>query len=290
MLSPAAIVMIAFVFVPILLTIWISFHRWTMLTPITSMKWIGLQNYSGLLSDPGFTSAFRNTVVYVLLSLVITVPLSYIFGLVLYFPNIAWKGLVRTLLFATYVIPSVAVALVWSQLYAPIYGPLARIFQLVGLGEPSFLTSPSTALLCLVIFQAWQMVGYYTVLVTAGLTQIPGELYEVAKLDGVGVIRQAFQITLPMMRRTMVLIGLLAVVNSIQLFDPVYLLTQGGPINSTNVLSFEIQRDAFEYGLAGQASAMAVSLVIVLVAISGIFLSAGKLSGFARRLTKRGVR
>ncbi|HEX3804919.1 MAG TPA: sugar ABC transporter permease [Solirubrobacteraceae bacterium] len=290
MLSPAMIVMAAFVFVPIVLTLWISLHSWTMLTPITSMKWVGLKNYSGLLSDPDFTSAFRNTVVYVLLSLVITVPLSYVFGLLLYFPNIAWKGLVRTLLFATYVIPSVAVALVWSELYEPIYGPLARIFQLLGLGQPSFLTSPSTALLCLVIFQVWQMVGYYTILVTAGLTQIPGELYEVAKLDGVGVIRQAFQITLPLMRRTMVLIGLLAVVNSIQLFDPVYLLTQGGPVNSTNVLSFAIQRDAFEYGLAGQASAMAVSLVIVLAAVAGVFLSAGKLGTLVRRLIGRGAR
>lgn len=290
MLSPAMIVMIAFVFVPILLTIWISLHSWTMLTPITTMKWVGLQNYSGLLSDPEFTSAFRNTVVYVLLSLVITVPLSYVFGLLLYFPKIAWKGMVRTLLFATYVIPSVAVALVWSELYAPMYGPLARIFQVLGLGQPAFLSSPSTALLCLVIFQIWQMVGYYTVLVTAGLTQIPGELYEVARLDGVGVIRQALQITLPMMRRTMVLIGLLAVVNSIQLFDPVYLLTQGGPVDSTNVLSYEIQRDAFEYGLAGQASAMAVSLVIVLAAITGLFLNAGRLGRLAKRLIGRGGR
>jgi ABC-type sugar transport system permease subunit len=275
MLSPAMLLMGMFVLVPILLTIWISLHQWTMLTPITSMKWVGLSNYSGLASNSEFIGAVKNTIIYVALAVGIAVPLSFVVGLLLYFPKIAGKGFLRTLLFATYVIPSVAVALVWGGLYTPQYGAFSRIFQLVGL-HSSFLSSPSSALLSLVIMQVWQMLGYYTVLVIAGLTQIPGQLYEVARVDGVGVLRQAFQITLPLMKRTMTLIMVLAVVNAIQIFDPVYLLTQGGPINTTNVISFEIDREAFSYGLAGQASAMAVSLLIVLVATGGIGVAAAK--------------
>jgi ABC-type sugar transport system permease subunit len=190
---------------------------------------------------------------------------------------------VRTLLFATYVIPSVAVALVWGDLYTPQYGAFSRIFEFFGMHSPSFLSSPSSALISLVILQVWQMLGYYTVLVVAGLTQIPGQLYEVARVDGVGVIRQAFQITLPLMKRTMILILVLAVVNAVQIFDPVYLLTQGGPINTTNVISFEIQREAFSYGLAGQASAMAVSLLIVLMAVGGVGITAVRLRARQRR-------
>ena len=180
--------------------------------------------------------------------------------------------MVRTALFSTYVIPTVAIAIVWSALYAPTYGPFARLYDLVGLTPPQFLSSPTSALLSLVVFHVWQMLGYYVVLVVAGLTQIPGELYEVARVDGAGFWRQTFGITLPLLRRTTVFIVMITVINAVQVFDPVYMLTQGGPADSTNVLSFAIQRTAFDYGLAGEASAMAFSLLIVLVGVCGIVL------------------
>jgi ABC-type sugar transport system permease subunit len=134
------------------------------------------------------------------------------------------------------------------------------------------LSSPSTALVSLAAFNIWQMLGYYTVLMVAGLTLIPGELYEVASIDGAGIVRQTFAITLPLLRRTTTFVILIALINAVQVFDPVYLLTQGGPINSTDVISYEIQRTAFEYGLAGQASAMSVSLLVVLAAVAAVLI------------------
>src|SRR5699024_10927437 len=115
-------------------------------------------------------------------------------------------------------------------------------------------------LLSLVVFNVWQMLGYYVILISAGLTQIPDELYEAAKIDGAGPVRQTSSITVPLLHGSLVFVALMTAVNSIQVFDPIYLLTRGGPANSTTVVSFEIQRTAFEYGKAGEASALAVSM------------------------------
>jgi len=265
-------IVVCFIFAPIGLTFWISLHDWSMLTPITQMKWVGLSNYRQIFDDPIFRSALVNTAIYVGLVVALTVPLATMIGMLLYFPKHRGRGIARTALFSTYVIPTVAVAIVWGALYGPSSGPFAAMLKAVGIPAPAFLSSPSTALVSLVAFNIWQMLGYYTVLVIAGLTQIPGELYEVARVDGAGFIRQTFSITLPLLRRTITFVVLIALINAVQVFDPVYLLTQGGPINSTNVISYDIQRTAFQYGLAGQASAMAFSLLVLLVAIAGILL------------------
>jgi ABC-type sugar transport system permease subunit len=273
MLSPTLLILGLFTFVPIVLTFWISLHAWNMLTPITKMSWVGLSNYTNLFHDPTFRSSLLVTLVYVVIVVGITVPLSILVGMLLYFPRVRGKGVARTVLFTTYVIPTIAVAMVWGALYAPSYGPLAQMFHAVGLGQPTFLSSPSSALASLAAFNIWQMLGYYTVLVVAGLTQIPGDLYEAARVDGAGFVRQAMSITLPLLRRTTVFVVLIGVINAVQVFDPVYVLTQGGPITSTTVISYDIQRTAFTYGLAGEASAMAFSLLVLLVAVAVVILA-----------------
>ena len=272
--SPAVLIMTAFMIVPIVLTLWISLHEWSMLTPISDMTWRGLGNYTDLIGDPAFRGSMRNTIVYVLLVVVLAVPLAVLLGLLLYVPRVGGKGAVRIALFATYVVPTVAISMVWGVLYAPTYGPFDQILGWFGLSGGGWLSSPSTALISLVIFHVWQMVGYYTVLVVAGLTQIPGELYDVARTDGAGFWRQTISITLPMLGRTMTFIVLVAVVNARQVFDPIYILTQGGPAGSTEIVSFSIQRAAFQYGLAGQASAMAFSLFIVMIAVVAAIMAA----------------
>jgi multiple sugar transport system permease protein len=273
MLSPALLVTGLFIFVPMALTFWISLHAWNMLTPLTSMKWAGLSNYTEIFNDPTFRSSLYVTLIYVVLVVGITVPLAVLLGMLLYFPKVRGKALTRTVLFANYVIPTLAVAMVWGQLYAPSYGPLAGVFGTLGLGHPVFLSSPSTALVSLAVFNIWQMLGYYTVLVLAGLTQVPGEVYEAARVDGANFLRQSISITLPLLKRTTLFVVLIAIINAVQVFDPVYVLTQGGPINSTNVISYNIDRTAFTYGLAGEASAMAFSLLLMLVAVAAIVIA-----------------
>ena len=280
LVSPALLLMAAFVAVPILLTAWISLHEWSMYTPISQMRWVGLRNYTELWRGGTFPATLLRTLVYTLLVAVVTVPLAFALATLLYFPTVRGRHLVRTILFATYVVPTVAVAIVWSSLYAPQYGPLSQITGALGFGTVGWTSDPDLALASLALLNVWQMLGYYTVLLVAGLTQIPGEVYEAARVDGAGRLRQTVSITIPLLRRTLVFVTMIAVINAVGVFDPIYLLTQGGPADATTVLTFDVQRQAFQFGLAGQASAMALTLLLALVAAAGT--AAGTAAGLRR--------
>ncbi|GAA3763437.1 sugar ABC transporter permease [Microbacterium kribbense] len=269
-LSPTLLIIGLFTLVPIVMTVIISFHRWSMFTPITKMDFVGLDNYTRLFADSARTQALVNTGVYVGLSILITVPLAFLVAMLLFFPRMRGQSVVRVILFSTYVIPTIAIVIIWSNIYAPGYGPLSAILSAVGVTPPGWLSDPSWAMISLVIFNVWQMLGYYVILLVAGLTQIPGDLYEASRVDGAGVIRQTWSITIPMLSRSLVFVILMTFINSIQVFDPIYLLTQGGPAGSTNVVSFEIQRAAFQYGQAGSASALAVSLFLMIVVVGAV--------------------
>lgn len=277
-LSPSLILIGVFTLVPMLLTVWISFHKSGLATPFDQMSWNGLDNYRAIFTDPTHQKALINTAVYVALSLLITVPLAFLLALLLYQPKLRGSGALRVILFSAYVIPTVAIVIIWSQLYSPRYGPIDVFLGALGLPQPSWLSSPSTALISLVIFNVWQMIGYYVILLIAGLTQIPQALYEAAAIDGAGAFRQITSITIPLLRSTFVFVILMTIINTVQVFDPIYLLTQGGPANSTLTISFDIQRLAVQYGLAGQASAMATSLLIVIGIVGGIIALASRRS------------
>jgi ABC-type sugar transport system permease subunit len=269
-LSPAVILIGVFTLVPMILTFWISFHTGTISTPLTEMEPAGWSNYAQVFSDPVHRQALVNTAIYVGLSLLITLPIAFLLALLVYAPKLRGSSLLRVILFSTYVIPTVAIVIIWSQLYSPQYGPIDVALGAVGLPQPGWLSSPDSALISLVIFNVWQMIGYYVILLVAGLTQIPDDVYEAAAIDGAGAVRRTVSITMPLLRNTFVFVGLMTVINSVQVFDPIYLLTQGGPINSTLTISFDIQRTAIQYGLAGQASAMAAGMLVMIGVVGGL--------------------
>ena len=265
LLSPGLGVIVVFIVAPIVLTAWTSLHQWSMYTPIRGMSFVGLENYRSIFGDPTFRQALRNTLVYAGLSIAFIVPLALAFGMFLFHGTIAGKPALRTVLFVPYMIPTLAVAIIWSYLYSPLYGPLNQMLQWVGLPRQAWLGSVDLAMVSLVIFNVWQTVGYYTVLVIAGLTQIPHVYYEAAVIDGAGALQRLAFVTLPLLRRTLLFVVVMGVINTVQVFDPVYVLTQGGPAGATNVLSYQIYKSAFEYGLAGRASSMAFVLFVILV-------------------------
>lgn len=266
MLSPGLGLLFLFVLLPVILTAWISLHNWSMYTPITEMDFVGFANYREIFAGRSFRKALGNTLLYSGLNLALILPLALLVGLLLFQGMIRGRKLLRGIVFIPYMIPTIAVAIIWGYLYAPLHGPLNQILGWVGLPAQPWLGSVDTAMISLVIFNIWQTLGYYTILVVAGLTQIPTVYFEAAVIDGANAFQRTLLITLPLLRRTMLFVVVIAIINTAQVFDPVYVLTQGGPANATTVLSYEVYKNAFEFGLAGKASSMAFILFMVLAA------------------------
>ncbi len=267
-LTPGLGLLTLFVAVPILLTAWMSFHRGSMATSYTKMPWVGLRNYATIFQQATFRTALINVFLYSLANLVIILPLAILLGMFLYQAHIRGRDLLRTLLFLPYMIPTVAVAIVWGYLYEPQHGPLNQILGWLHIPAQDWLGSVNEAMLSLVILNVWQTLGYYVIMVLAGLTEIPHEYYEAAAIDGASWFRQQIHITLPLLRRSLAFIFVILTINTLQIFDPVYVLTQGSPVNSTNVVAYQMYVTAFNYGQAGQASAMAMILLAVVLALS----------------------
>lgn len=269
LLVPGVGLLALFVLAPVALTIWLSFHEWSTQTPFGEATYSGLDNYRRLFDDAivgrDFRQAMRNTFVYAGLSVLCIVPLSILFGTFIHRVAIRGTGLMRAVLFSTYMVPTIAVAIVWSKLYSPSEGPINQALGWIGIAPQPWLSSPDTALRSLVVFNVWQQVGYFTVLVVAGLTQIPDSVYEAAALDGARGIRLFRYVTLPLLRRTTLFVVVIAIINAVQVFEPVATITQGGPVGSTNVMTFHIRRVGIERSQGGLGSAMAVMLLLALV-------------------------
>jgi multiple sugar transport system permease protein len=267
-LTPGMGLLALFVVVPILLTAWISLHRGSMAVPYSQLEWVGLHNYAILFQQATFRTALVNVFLYSLANLIIILPLALLLGMFLYQSTIRGKNTLRTVLFVPYMIPTVAVAIVWGYLYEPQYGPLNQILGWLHIPPQNWLGSINEAMLSLVILNVWQTLGYYVVMVVAGLTEIPQEYYEAASIDGASWFQQQLYVTLPLLNRSLAFVFVILTINTLQIFDPVYVLTQGSPVNSTDVVAYQMYVTAFNYGQAGLASAMAMVLLAVVLFLS----------------------
>jgi multiple sugar transport system permease protein len=276
MLTPATTIIVVFVFVPMILTIWLSLQIWSTQTGFETARFIGLKNFTDLFgaSTVGrdFKAALINTALYTGLSVVLILPLSVGFGLLVHQTVVPGGIVLRTVLFATYMVPMIAVALVWSKLYSPTEGPINQMLGWLGFGPQTWLSSPKTALFSIVLLNVWQQVGYFTVLVVAGLTQIPSSLHEAAEIDGAAPFQRFLGITLPLLGNTLLFSAVIAIINAVQVFEPVALITQGGPVDATNVLTYHVRRVGIERSQGGLGSAMAVTLMLsLIIAIAALF-------------------
>jgi multiple sugar transport system permease protein len=269
MLSPAVSLLSVFVAAPMALTIWLAFQDWSTETSFGEARFVWFDNFMAIFGSTSvgrdFKGALAHTALYTLASVALILPLSVVLGLLVYQRRVKGGVTLRTILFSTYMAPMIAVALVWSKLYSPIEGPINQMLGWVGLPPGTWLSSPDTALGSIVLLNVWQQVGYFTVLAVAGLTQIPASLHEAAELDGAGQLQRFAFVTLPLMRRTLLFSAVIAVINAVQVFEPVALITQGGPVGSTNVLTYHIRRVGIERSQGGLGSAMAVTLMLALI-------------------------
>ena len=234
MLAPATGLIAVFVFIPMALTIWLSFQAWSTQTGFETARFVGLQNFIDIFGPTtvgrDFKTALINTAVYTVLSVAIILPLSIAFGLLVHQKLAPGGVFLRTVLFSTYMVPMIAVALVFSKLYSPTEGPLNQILEWLGLPPSAWLSSPHTALASIVLLNVWQQVGYFTVLAVAGLTQIPAAVLEAATVDGANPAQRFAYITMPLLGNTLLFSAVIAIINAVQVFEPVALITQGGPV------------------------------------------------------------
>jgi multiple sugar transport system permease protein len=265
-LAPCLLGLLIFTYLPVLGSLGLSFSYWNLLgTP----RWVGLDNYAAVATDPLFWKSFSVTVWFVVVSGVAELVLALALAMAL---NRAIRGraFFRTAYFLPFITPMVSVALVWGWLYDPAYGALNWLLQQAHLiGQPvAWLYDTSTALWAVLLLRVWKDTGYNMVIFLAGLQAVSPSLEESARLDGANGWRVFWRITLPMITPTLFFVGVITLINGFQTFDSVYLLTQGGPAHSTELLVHWMFKNAFEFYKIGPASAIAYILFIVILLLT----------------------
>ncbi|ELK43580.1 ABC transporter permease [Brevibacillus agri] len=273
-LAPAMICFLLFFFYPIGSIIYLSFLDWSLIN-LEEMDWVGLQNYRDLLGDQDFRQVLGNTAVFTVATVGIGLTLSFLLALWL---NKKAKvyGIIQATVFSPHIISLVSVSMLWMWLMDPQFGLLNAALEAVGLPGYTWLTDPKSSLLSLIIVSIWKGVGYNTLIFIAGLQSIPGDIYEAAALDQSPWWRTLVRITVPMLSPTIFFLLIINTISSFQAFDTIAIMTQGGPINSTNMLVYYIYEQGMDFyngGLAAAASVILLILVGILTALHFVFMS-----------------
>lgn len=255
---PATILFGLFAIYPMVRVIYLSFFNYDLLS---SPKFTGLANYRDLFADPVAHTAAANTLIYLLGTYAPTIVLALLVAMAL---NITMPGagLLRTIYFIPVAISWVVVAVIWNLVFQP-QGLLNQLLHL----HINWLTSSTWAPVALIIVSIWKELGFFVILFLAGLQRIPKELYEAASTDGAGAWARFRNVTIPQLRPMMLVVTVLAVYRGLAVFSPQFVLTNGGPADSTEVANLYVYNTAFVYNHFGRASAMSVLLFAVLLVL-----------------------
>ncbi len=274
-LGPSVICLLAFSIGPMVGTLWTSLQEWNLIRP---SRFIGLGNYRELWHDEDFRRALRNTVYY----LVGYLPLVTVGGLglaLLVNQKLCGVALFRALYFLPVVTSWVVVSLLWKWLLNPNSGVVNWLLAKVGIEGIGWWTSREWAMPSVIIASAWKDVGFVMVILLAGLQSIPESLYEAALLDGAGPWQKLRRVTIPLLTPSLFFVAVISLINGFQVFDQVWVMTEGGPAGSSTVVVEQIVKNTFTYGRAGYASAQSVVLFVIILAVTA----------FQLRLQKRWV-
>jgi multiple sugar transport system permease protein len=268
-ITPSLFGVIMFLVVPVVVLFVLSFMNWNLMSPATLA---GFNNYINIFRFDDARHSLTVTIYYVLLN----IPLQTVLALgmaIMLNRKLPAMGLYRVLFVAPYLSTPVAMAVIWYWVFDPKLGAVNAILGHVGIAGPQWLSSTSLAMPVVALVNIWQYVGYNMLFFLAGLQAIPKQLYEAAEMDGAGAFRQFFHISLPLLNSTMLFVLVTDVIGSFQVFDTLYVLTQGGPGNTTEVLNLKIYQVAFTDFRLGEAAAMSVLLFGVILAFTiGQFL------------------
>jgi sn-glycerol 3-phosphate transport system permease protein len=256
-----------FTYYPVLRTLYLSLQQ---LSPAThQLKFVGASNYTALASDPVFGQVLRNSALFLVGTVPVTMGLALILALLLSRTSLLSTAF-RTTFFYPALLPLVGAAAIWLFVYAPGYGLIdVYLHGLVPQGA-NWLSSPTYALPAVIAMTVWKNAGYYMLFYLAGLQTISGELYEAARLEGASAWHQFRTITWPLLAPTSLFVLVIASINAFQSVDQVYVMTAGGPDNATNLLLYYIYQAAFMFFDLGKAAALTVVLLAMLMTIAAL--------------------
>jgi multiple sugar transport system permease protein len=268
LLLPAATAIFVVMIVPLGFSLYASFFDYS-LGQEANMKFVFLDNYVRFFSDPSALRALVNTAVFTALSLVLCLVMGVGIAVLLREINSDIANRLRAIFAMPILISPIIVSLIWRYMYDPTYGLLYYLLGFFGLRDFGGLTSSATALICVVVADVWHTTPFIILVASAGLTVIPEELYEAARLDGASAMRMLFQITIPLMAKVLTVLILIRGTDAFRIFDLVYGLTGGGPANATTSLSVYAYKEAFENSQMGFAMAVSVVTLLCLVVLFG---------------------
>ena len=266
--APAVILLIAFLVVPMIYTVYFSGFKYQIMRP-DAMKFIGFENYQKLFSDKNFWLALKNTVYFT----VIVVPCQCALALALALlvaKKFRGVAVFRTMYFAPQLTSMVVISVLWSVLYNanPNTGLINSILVSLGMSPIKFLSDANTAMNSIIFMSAWQGAGYQMMIFLAGLQGIPRDQYEAASVDGATKFKQFLYITLPGLKGTIKYVIMITMIQAMKLFTQPYIMTQGGPKNSTKTLVYYIYTQGFQKGNFGYACSIAAVFFVIVVCMS----------------------
>ncbi|MGH8033260.1 MAG: carbohydrate ABC transporter permease [Luteimonas sp.] len=271
--APALGVIALFFFFPVLAALALSVTDFDIyaLADIGNLRFVAFDNYIGLLHNPLFWKALGNTLYFVIVGVPLSIAVSLAAALLLHSKLGRFKGFYRTAYFAPVVTTVVAVAVIWRYLFHTRYGLVNYGLSMIGIEPIDWLGDPHWAMPTIIGFAVWKNFGYNMIIFLAGLQAIPEDLYEAARIDGASLWKQFRHVTLPMLGPTLLLVGILTMAGYFQLFAEPYVMTQGGPLESTKSVLYLMYEEGFKWWNLGNASAVAfVLFVLMAVTTSGL--------------------
>jgi multiple sugar transport system permease protein len=272
--APALFVIGVFFVLPVLAALIVSFTDFDIyaLADIRNLRFIGLRNYVRLLETPMFWHALGNTLYFVAVGVPLSIGASLGAALLLNSPLAHAKSFFRTALFTPVVTTLVAVAVIWRYLLSTRYGLINYALGRLGIAPVDWLGDPHWAMPAIILFAVWKSFGYNMVILLAGLQSIPQELYEAARMDGASRVQQFRYITLPSLAPLLLMVSILTIAGNFQLFAEPYVMTQGGPLQSTVSVLYFMYEEGFKWWNLGSASAVAFLLFLFIFAVTVVQL------------------
>ncbi len=257
---PALLGTFIFIIIPVFCSFALSFVKWDLLNP---MQFVGFDNYKAVFSEPLFLKILINTLVFAVTTSVFGVIIPLILAAIIN-SKVRGSEFYKTAYFLPFITPMIVIGIVWEWIFDPNIGLLNHLLSV----HINWLYDTHFAMPALIIVSVWKLIGYNMIIFLSSLSGISQSLFEAAKIDGANAVETFTKVTVPMLSPTIFFVVIITAISSFQVFDLIYLMTQGGPLDSTNVLVYAIYKNAFEYFNVGKASALAYVLFVIILVLT----------------------